>query len=84
MILLLLVFILNIIPLAGRLRKRKTVDRRKLAANELRGERETPETIAVSGGEKHRQEISAWRTEERDERPSDRTSFFPSFWGHGS
>ena len=28
--------------------------------------------------------ISAWRTEEHDVQPSDRTSFFPSFWGRGS
>ena len=28
--------------------------------------------------------IISWRTGERDGRPSDRTSFFPSFWGRGS
>ena len=27
--------------------------------------------------------IISWRTEVRDVRPSDRTSFFPSFWGRG-
>ncbi len=29
-------------------------------------------------------QIISWRTEERDERPLSRTSFFPSFWGHES
>ena len=28
--------------------------------------------------------INAWRTEAHDVQPSSRTSFFPSFWGHGS
>ena len=28
--------------------------------------------------------ISAWRTGVHDVLPSDRTSFFPSFWGRGS
>ena len=48
--------------------------------------RKTPKTVVVSGFFDNRRKalIISWRTEERDERPSDRTSFSPSFWGRGS
>ena len=43
------------------------------------------ETIAISGPVNNLYEkIISWRTEVRDERPSSRTSFFPSFSGHES
>ena len=56
-------------------RLRQTISKRKTPESEDSGVLEAFES---------KERISAWRTEERDVRPSDRTSFFPSFWGRGS
>ena len=46
--------------------------------------KKVPKAVVASGTEDPKVLIISWRTEVHDVQPSDRTSFFPSFWGRGS